>query len=74
MTPATGFEIFLAAPPGLEEVLLEEVRTKGFRQPRAVPGGVVLRGRIPLSFLAPVWRRLPLRWLQGLGRHVFAVL
>ena len=27
-----GFEIFLAAPPGLEETLREEARLKGFRQ------------------------------------------
>ena len=47
MTAESGFEIFLATVPGLEEVLCAEVRGKGFRQPRAVPGGVVLRGGWP---------------------------
>ncbi len=33
----------LAAPPGLEATLCDEVRHKGFKRPRAVPGGVVIR-------------------------------
>lgn len=36
--------------------------------------GVILRGRIPLSALAPVWRHVPLRWLQGMGRWLAVVL
>lgn len=56
-----GFEIFLAAPPGLEETLREEARLKGFRQPKAVPGGVVIEGGWP-----EVWRAN--LWLRGAGR------
>ncbi|WP_099825738.1 THUMP domain-containing class I SAM-dependent RNA methyltransferase [Oceaniglobus indicus] len=38
------FEIFLAAPPGLEPVLLAEVAERGFAAPRAVAGGVTISG------------------------------
>ena len=61
MTPDRPFEIFLVAPPGLEEVLLAEVRGKGFKRPRAVPGGVVLLGGWP-----EVWRAN--LWIRGAGR------
>jgi putative N6-adenine-specific DNA methylase len=61
MTRDTGFEIFLTALPGLEEALLAEVRGKGFRRPRSVPGGVVLEGGWP-----EVWRAN--LWLRGAGR------
>jgi 23S rRNA G2445 N2-methylase RlmL len=40
-----AFEIFLATAPGLEPLLFEEVRTKGFKRPKAVPGGVSLSRR-----------------------------
>jgi putative N6-adenine-specific DNA methylase len=56
-----AFEIFLATAPGLEEVLRNEVRLKGFRQPRAVPGGVTLLGGWP-----EVWRAN--LWVRGAGR------
>ncbi len=56
-----GFEIFLAAPPGLEPVLCAEVRAKGFPRPRPVPGGVVTRGGWP-----EVWRAN--LWIRGAGR------
>lgn len=61
--PARGaaFEIFLATAPGLEPALLEEVQGKGFRRPRAVPGGVVLEGGWP-----EVWRAN--LWIRGAGR------
>jgi putative N6-adenine-specific DNA methylase len=55
------FEIFLAAVPGLEEVLCAELRGKGFKQPRAVPGGVSTRGGWP-----EVWRAN--LWVRGAGR------
>lgn len=61
MTRDPGFEIFLTALPGLEEALLAEVRGRGFRRPRAVPGGVVLEGGWP-----EVWRAN--LWLRGAGR------
>jgi len=59
--PDPSFEIFLATQPGLEPLLLEEVRGKGFRQPRAVPGGVAIDGGWP-----DVWRAN--LWLRGAGR------
>jgi putative N6-adenine-specific DNA methylase len=55
------FEIFLMAPPGLEDALLDEVRGKGFKRPRTVPGGVVLLGGWP-----EVWRAN--LWIRGTGR------
>jgi putative N6-adenine-specific DNA methylase len=66
MTGEGRFEIFLTAAPGLEEVLCAEVRTKGFNSPRAVAGGVTIRGGWP-----EVWRAN--LWLRGTGR-VLAVL
>lgn len=61
MTTDTTFDIFLAAPPGLEPVLAAEVRGKAFKQPRIVPGGVVTRGGWP-----EVWRAN--LWIRGAGR------
>ena len=61
MTKDQDFEIFLAAPPGLEAVLHDEVRGKGFRQAKAVPGGVTIRGGWP-----EVWRAN--LWVRGAGR------
>lgn len=45
MKPNGDFEIFLATAPGLETVLLAEVKANGFRAPKAVPGGVTIEGR-----------------------------
>jgi predicted metal-dependent hydrolase len=36
--------------------------------------GAVIRGHIPLSTLAPLWKRLPLPWLQGFRRLLFWML
>ena len=66
MTRDGRFEIFLATAPGLEEVLRAEVRSKGFNSPRAVPGGVTVRGG-----WSEVWRAN--LWVRGAGR-VLAVL
>ncbi len=55
------FDIFLATVPGLESVLCTEVRGKGFKQVKAVPGGVVIRGGWP-----EVWRAN--LWVRGAGR------
>jgi putative N6-adenine-specific DNA methylase len=60
------FEIFLAAAPGLEEVLCAEVRSKGFNSARAVPGGVTVKGGWPEAWRANLW-------VRGAGR-VLAVL
>jgi putative N6-adenine-specific DNA methylase len=61
-TPSsTDFEIFLVAAPGLEDVLAAEAAACGFDAPRAVPGGVKLRGGWP-----DVWRANLV--LRGAGR------
>ncbi|OUJ13727.1 class I SAM-dependent RNA methyltransferase [Acetobacter okinawensis] len=57
MTKDKDFEIFLATVPGLESVLCAEVRLKGFCQPVAVPGGVVIRGGWPEVWRANLWVR-----------------
>lgn len=61
MTSNGNFEIFLATSPGLESALHDEVRTKGFKQPKQVIGGVVIKGGWP-----EVWRAN--LWLRGTGR------
>ncbi len=45
------FEIFMAAPPGLEQVLVAEAAERGFVDPQPVPGGVTVQGGWP-----DVWR------------------
>ena len=57
MTDKTDFEIFLAAPPGLEAALCAEVRGKGFKRPKPVPGGVVIEGGWPAVWRANLWIR-----------------
>lgn len=51
MTAEGDFEIFLVAAPGLESVLCEEAREKGFAQAKPIKGGVIVRGGWP-----EVWR------------------
>ena len=72
MTKDQDFEIFLAAPPGLEAVLHDEVRGKGFRQAKAVPGGVTIRGGWPEVWRANLWVRGAGRVLASSGRSVMA--
>ena len=55
------FDIFLTTAPGLEPILCEEVRGRGFKHPKPVPGGVLTRGSWP-----DVWRAN--LWLRGAGR------
>lgn len=58
MSPtAENFEIFLAAPPGLEAALHAEVRGKGFKLAKVVPGGVTIRGGWPEVWRANLWIR-----------------
>lgn len=52
-----NFEIFLATAPGLENMLYEEVRSKGFKQAKAVKGGVTIRGGWPEVWRANLWIR-----------------
>jgi putative N6-adenine-specific DNA methylase len=61
MSKTGKFEIFLVAIPGLESVLCEEVRSKGFNSAKAVPGGVTIQGGWP-----EVWRAN--LWIRGAGR------
>jgi len=64
MSTSAEFEIFLSAAPGLEAALCAEALARSFKAPRAVPGGVTIKGRWP-----DVWRaNLELR---GAG-HVLA--
>ncbi|WP_264212647.1 THUMP domain-containing class I SAM-dependent RNA methyltransferase [Leisingera thetidis] len=51
MTQERTFEIFLTAPPGLEQALLAEAKELGFAAPKAVPGGVTVQGN-----WSEVWR------------------
>jgi putative N6-adenine-specific DNA methylase len=51
MTSDGDFEIFLVSVPGLESALCGEAKERGFAGPKAVPGGVVVRGGWP-----DVWR------------------
>lgn len=43
-TPQTDFEILLVTLPGLEGYLYAEVCEAGFRKPKVISGGVVIRG------------------------------
>lgn len=51
MAPAPSFEIFAAAPPGLEPLLAQELRALSFQSVQEQPGGVALQGG-----WAEVWR------------------
>jgi putative N6-adenine-specific DNA methylase len=52
-----SFEIFLATTPGLENALYEEVRGKGFKQAKAIKGGVTIKGGWPEVWRANLWVR-----------------
>ena len=60
--------IFLVTFPGLEAALAEEAGGKGFRQPRAVPGGVTIGGGWPEVWRANLWLRGASRVLVRVGR------
>lgn len=57
MSISKDFEIFLATAPGLENVLYDEVRSKGFKQAKAIPGGVTIQGGWPEVWRANLWIR-----------------
>jgi putative N6-adenine-specific DNA methylase len=61
MAKTDDFEIFLVSAPGLEPILCAEAADRGFATPRAVPGGVKIRGHWP-----DVWRANLV--LRGAGR------
>ncbi|HBS49332.1 MAG TPA: RNA methyltransferase [Rhodobacteraceae bacterium] len=62
-----SFEIFLQAPPGLEQVLAEEARGLGFADPVPVPGGVTLHGGWPEVWRTNLWLRGATRVLVRIG-------
>lgn len=66
MPHTQDIEIFLATAPGLEPVLAEEVGLKGFKRPKAVPGGVITRGGWPEIWRANLWIRGATRILARL--------
>lgn len=52
-----NFEIFMATAPGLEAMLFDEIKTKGFKQPKQVIGGVTIKGGWPEVWRANLWLR-----------------
>ncbi|PIE12994.1 MAG: RNA methyltransferase [Rhodobacterales bacterium] len=67
MTRSDPFEIFVSTAPGLEQPLRDEAFSCGFHNPRAVPGGVVLRGRWEHVWRANLRLRGASRVLARLG-------
>jgi len=67
MTQSDEFEIFLAAPPGLEGALCTEARNASFPDPKAVPGGVTFQGGWPDVWLANLVLRGASRVLARFG-------
>lgn len=67
MEPDQTFDIFLAAPPGLEQILLQEVREKGFASPKQTPGGVTIIGGWPEVWRANLELRGATRVLARIG-------
>lgn len=57
MSIQQDFEIFLATAPGLEDLLCDEVRSKGFKRAKAIPGGVTIQGGWPEVWRANLWVR-----------------
>ncbi|MCX7558948.1 class I SAM-dependent RNA methyltransferase [Sulfitobacter sp. F26204] len=67
MDSSRPFEIFLVCAPGLEPVLLEEVREKGFDKAEAGPGGVTIMGGWPEVWRANLDLRGAVRVLVRIG-------
>lgn len=67
MSADKDFEIFLATAPGLESLLYDEVRTKGFKRAEAIPGGVTIQGGWPEVWRANLWLRGASRVLARIG-------
>lgn len=63
MTPTPPFEIFLTAPPGLEQTVLAEAAEAGFQDSRQHPGGVTVTGGWPEVWRANLSLRCPNRVL-----------
>lgn len=67
MTNPDPLEIFLAVPPGLEPLLLEEAEAKGFGPAEITPGGVTIRGGWPTVWRANLMLRGASRVLVRIG-------
>lgn len=61
------FEIFLTAPPGLEQTLLHEAKELGFAEPKTVPGGMTVQGGWPDVWRANLCLRGAARVLARIG-------
>ena len=67
MTAEDDFEIFLVAVPGMENVLCDEARAKGFAQATPIKGGVTIRGGWPEVWRANLQLRGASRILARIG-------
>lgn len=63
MESENTFDIFLVAPPGLENVVADEARERGFAGVTQQPGGVTVRGDWPEVWRANLQLRTPVRVL-----------
>ncbi len=63
MESENTFDIFLVAPPGLENVVADEARERGFVGVTQQPGGVTVRGDWPEVWRANLQLRTPVRVL-----------
>jgi putative N6-adenine-specific DNA methylase len=65
---SSSIDIFLVAAPGVEAVLAQEAAAlPGAREVKVVPGGVELRGALPLVYRANLWLRTATRVLLRVG-------
>lgn len=67
MDTDASLEIFAVAPPGLEPLLLAEVKEAGFASPKASPGGITFHGGWPDVWRANLTLRGASRILVRLG-------
>lgn len=67
MSASDTFDIFLVAPPGLEPVLCDEARERGFQEPTVTQGGVTIRGGWPDVWRANLQLRGAARVLARIG-------
>lgn len=69
--PAPGaggvHHFFVPCPRGLEHELASELAEIGVEETRPAPGGVALRGSLPLAWRVNLWSRLAVRVLWRVG-------
>ncbi len=66
MTP-----FFASAPRGLEDLLLEEIRSLGGAQAKAVPGGVLFSGSWETCYRVNLWSRIASRVLWRIAQFEY---